>query len=365
MSCNWDELGNKLNSSDDSFNNVYDSNNRLIEDSQNTYTYDPEGNPFEIREKASGKLQRIDWSVSGELLSIAFFEDDMSPPSKIVEYGYGPLGRRIFKKIDGGVVENYHYNGDNIHMVEGALGERLYVHSDQIDRPLLMRKDGEHYNIMTDHLGSTLGLVSEAGDVVEQYAYNAFGEMKIYDGQGAEIPASTLGNIYGFTGREMDSESDFYYYRARYYNPDTGRFLSEDPIGFLGEDLNMYRYVANSPLVYTDPTGLNTFDPALQLGGGGGFSSGGCGLGGSIGGGIGAVITGGIILNQGNSDDADDTPDEIVVNPPFQGDPCNEQFVRDINKCNSLAAIPGFFQSDYDACVERAKKKLRKCRGLE
>ena len=65
-------------------------------------------------------------------------------------------------------------------MVEGALGERLYVHSDQIDRPLLMRKDGEHYNIMTDHLGSTLGLVSEAGDVVEQYAYNAFGEKEVY-----------------------------------------------------------------------------------------------------------------------------------------------------------------------------------------
>ena len=154
-------------------------------------------------------------------------------------------------------------------MVEGELGERLYVHSDQIDRPRLMRKDGEHYNIMTDHLGSTLGLVSEAGDVVEQYAYNAFGEMKIFDGQGAEISASTLGNIYGFTGREMDSESDFYYYRARYYNPETGRFLSEDPIHFRGGDLNLYRYVRNKVVNYLDPFGLvesDPGDPGLQVG---------------------------------------------------------------------------------------------------
>ena len=151
-------------------------------------------------------------------------------------------------------------------MVEGELGERLYVHSDQIDRPLLMRKDGEHYNIMTDHLGSTLGLVSEAGDVVEQYAYNAFGEMKIFDGQGAEIPASTLGNIYGFTGREMDSESDFYYYRARYYNPQTGRFLSEDPIRFASGDFNQYRYVGNNPLDSRDPSGSILIGELLALG---------------------------------------------------------------------------------------------------
>ncbi|MAZ48553.1 MAG: hypothetical protein CME65_08315 [Halobacteriovoraceae bacterium] len=43
---------------------------------------------------------------------------------------------------------------------------------------------------------------------------------------------------------------------TRYYNPDTGRFLSEDPIGFLGRDFNLYRYVGNRPTRYTDPTGL-------------------------------------------------------------------------------------------------------------
>jgi RHS repeat-associated protein len=57
-----------------------------------------------------------------------------------------------------------------------------------------------------------------------------------------------------FTGRELDSESGLYYYRARYYDPYLGRFISEDPIGFDG-GINFYAYVDNNPLNATDPSG--------------------------------------------------------------------------------------------------------------
>ncbi len=67
---------------------------------------------------------------------------------------------------------------------------------------------------------------------------------------------SQVGNIFGFTGREFDAESDLYYYRARYYNPASGRFLTADPIGFAGGDTNLYRYVKNNPINRTDPLGL-------------------------------------------------------------------------------------------------------------
>lgn len=53
-----------------------------------------------------------------------------------------------------------------------------------------------------------------------------------------------------------DAEMGLYYYRSRYYNPATGRFLSEDPISFAGADANLYRYVGNSPTNYLDPYGL-------------------------------------------------------------------------------------------------------------
>ena len=63
--------------------------------------------------------------------------------------------------------------------------------------------------------------------------------------------------VYGFTGREFDPETGFYYYRGRYYDPETGRFLTKDPIGLAGGDTNLYRYVGNNPVNYTDPTGKN------------------------------------------------------------------------------------------------------------
>ena len=65
-----------------------------------------------------------------------------------------------------------------------------------------------------------------------------------------------LKNPFTFTGREYDAETGCYYYRARYYCPGTGRFLSEDPIGFRGLDTNFYRYVLNNPVRFSDPTGL-------------------------------------------------------------------------------------------------------------
>ncbi|MCF6245634.1 MAG: RHS repeat-associated core domain-containing protein [Sulfurovum sp.] len=64
-------------------------------------------------------------------------------------------------------------------------------------------------------------------------------------------------NPYGYTGREMDAD-DLYYYRARYYDPNTQRFLSLDPIGFEAGDFNFYRYVGNDPVNYVDPSGLES-----------------------------------------------------------------------------------------------------------
>ena len=82
----------------------------------------------------------------------------------------------------------------------------------------------------------------------------------------------------GFTGREFDSETGLMYYRARYYDPQMGRFLSEDPIGFGGGDSNLSRYVLNSPYGYRDPSGKNLIEyikaNKVVLGFGGAFLAG-------------------------------------------------------------------------------------------
>ena len=82
-----------------------------------------------------------------------------------------------------------------------------------------------------------------------QCTYTPFGEVTTRSGQGTR---------FGFTGRELDEETGFYYYRARYYDPVTGRFIVQDPIGIEGGDVNFYRYVGNGVLTGRDPSGLTS-----------------------------------------------------------------------------------------------------------
>jgi len=65
-----------------------------------------------------------------------------------------------------------------------------------------------------------------------------------------------VNNPYTYTSRERDKESNLYFYRARYYDPSIGRFVSVDPIGFEGGDVNLYAYVGSNPANFNDPYGL-------------------------------------------------------------------------------------------------------------
>ena len=83
--------------------------------------------------------------------------------------------------------------------------------------------------------------------IVERYRYDVFGEPNRVSG---------VHNPYMFTGRRYDTGTSLYYYRARYYNPEIGRFLQTDPIGYV-DGLNMYTYVRNNPVTNVDPFGLD------------------------------------------------------------------------------------------------------------
>jgi RHS repeat-associated protein len=91
--------------------------------------------------------------------------------------------------------------------------------------------------------------------VVSSYDYDSYGNI--------ESSFEGIANPFTYTGREFDAESGLYYYRARYYDPATGRFINQDPIGFAAGDLNLYRYVFNNPINLIDPTGF----ASLILGG--------------------------------------------------------------------------------------------------
>ena len=75
-------------------------------------------------------------------------------------------------------------------------------------------------------------------------------------GERACLTGTEFQNRYAFTGRERDEDLGLYYYRARYYDPAEGRFVGADPLLFAAGDVNLYRYVGNSPALFTDPSGL-------------------------------------------------------------------------------------------------------------
>jgi RHS repeat-associated protein len=164
------------------------------------------------------------------------------------------LGRRATKTTNG-QTQAYQYDGADI--IRDANAE--YVQGPGIDN-VLDRKDtatGNNEYYLKDHLGSTIALTDQSGNITTQYAYSPFGQV-------AKIGANS-NNYFEYTGRENDG-AGLYFYRARYYSPDQKRFIAEDPLGFGGGGTNLYSYVGNNPVIFTDPSGkIFGLDDGLEL----------------------------------------------------------------------------------------------------
>lgn len=115
-----------------------------------------------------------------------------------------------------------------------------------VDERFTRTKSGTTSTYLTDQLGSTVALANSSGTVATTYGYDPYGV--------TSTAGAANDNQYQFTGRQNDG-TGLYYYRARYYNPAWGRFVSEDPIGLAG-GFNLYAYVGGNPVGLTDPLGL-------------------------------------------------------------------------------------------------------------
>ena len=164
-------------------------------------------------------------------------------PSLTASFVYDGLGRRTSRTVNAASLP-YLYDGVDILREGVGIAAATYLRGLGVDEPF-GRGTSEFY--LTDALGSTVALTNAAGNLRATYSYEPFGRTQ------ASGPNST--NPFQFTGRENDG-TGLYYYRARYYHPGLARFLSEDPIGLLGWDVNLYQYVWSNPLAWTDALGL-------------------------------------------------------------------------------------------------------------
>lgn len=177
-------------------------------------------------------------------------------------YAYDYLGRRISRTIYGSpdVTIRYAYDGDRI-IAEYDGNDvllRKFIYGPGIDEPICLLEVADNnavYYYHFDGLGSVVALSDVNSVLVERYTYDVFGRPAIRDANGTEIAEGAFANPYLFTGRAYDAETGLYYYRARYYDYATGRFLQPDRIGY-GDGLNLYAYVGNNPVMFGDAYGL-------------------------------------------------------------------------------------------------------------
>ncbi len=175
----------------------------------------------------------------------------------IVAYHYDPSGRRQSKTVNGVVTQFLSEGEEEVAEYSGSgAAQRYYVNGHDIDEHLAQVEapgvSGIHYYYSTNHQGTVLAATDGALNVTP-FNYGAYGESS----------SPTSGAAFRYTGRRLDPETGLYYYRARYYSPQLGRFLQTDPVGYKA-DLDLYAYVGNDPVDRTDPSGNTEVDITVE-----------------------------------------------------------------------------------------------------
>lgn len=231
----YDLVGNRL-SSIQYGDWSYTDRNELESYGPATFVYDLNGNMTEKHDPSGDWI--YEWNAESQLIRVG------RDGQVVARFSYDPIGRRV-EKVAGTVTTAYIYDGEDVLGEEASGAAYRYIHGPGIDEPLArVNASGGVTFLHTDGLGSIVGTTNQSGAFTGLRRYDAFGN--------PQVGASVAG--YAFTGREWDPEAGLYYYRARYYDPKIGRFLSEDPLFWI-DTPNLYAYVGNNSVNYTDPSG--------------------------------------------------------------------------------------------------------------
>jgi RHS repeat-associated protein len=250
----FDFVGNRLSRNDSVAGlttYLYDANNRLTQTTLGSvvteFAYDNNGSM--IRRSNGSETSVYDWFNDGEnrLASVTTTKGNLT---KQVEFVYDAQGTRV-AVIDDGDRTNY-LTGWSLPQVLLEYDEQGNILKDYAygDGLIRSRTGGAEVFYHMDGLGSTRLLTDVNGIVSDRYNYDAYGVLLTH--------AGTNNNSFLFAGEQRDSATGLDYLRARYYDPDLGRFISKDPFsGFITDPMSQhdYQYAHANPVRFTDPTG--------------------------------------------------------------------------------------------------------------
>uniref|UniRef100_UPI00356A6CE3 RHS repeat domain-containing protein n=1 Tax=Anaerostipes hadrus TaxID=649756 RepID=UPI00356A6CE3 len=217
------------------------------------YDYDANGNQTDVKNTKTGENQTYVYDAENRLSQVSVTKDRKT--AVIQQNSYNGEGQRI-QKIDGDETTNYYYQNGVVAYTTDTDGNQNSQNLIGTDGNVLaterfQQNATQYYLYNKDIQGGTSSLVKEDGSADATYQYTDFGETTIQGDDQAKNEVCYTGGIY-------DQSTGLYYLNARYYNPEDGRFMTED--SYRGEIMkpeigHLYVYCANNPVNYVDPSG--------------------------------------------------------------------------------------------------------------
>ena len=261
----YDKVGNRTKEDDGTTQTAYTYNGLdqlqtatkekgTAVDEVRQYSYDANGNQTDVKNTKTGQTESYTYDAENRLSKVSVTDKD-GKTAVIQQNRYNGDGQRI-QKVEGSKTTNYYYqdgvvsyttDGENSQTSQNLIGTDGNILATQ-------RYGSDHTDYLLYHKdiqGSTTSLVKEDGSADATYRYTDFGETTINGDNKAENEVCYTGGIY-------DHSTGLYYLNARYYNPEDGRFVTEDT--YRGETAkpetgHLYAYCANNPVNYVDPSG--------------------------------------------------------------------------------------------------------------
>jgi RHS repeat-associated protein len=247
----WDKEGNNAASGW-----TTTTGNELTTDGTWNYSYDNAGNETQKTNISNGQVWLYYYDNANRLVKAEHKPSSGGSVDERILFSYDVFGNRIKQDVDptgGGTytTTKYAYDPNGNAWADLSSGGTLQIrrlYADAMDALYAKIGSGGVNWMLPDLVGSIRDITNSSGSLIDHRDWDPFGNLTYESSSGN-------GDRYGYTGREWSTELSLQYNRARWYDPATKRWMSQDPLGFDAGDSNLYRYVFNSPQCNVDPSG--------------------------------------------------------------------------------------------------------------